>query len=152
MFELNKQLIVLFKQLVSYIGLCSLLVISAYVNANERREKAAQKYEYAIFYMETEGDFVVPVGVDDPAIYSWSEPGVSVKGEINEIWNFLEIKSDVEYSFTDIESVLLNHVASQGWEFQDLAITSVPIPQSNRNFRTAYRYVFKRAVSIAKPN
>ncbi len=99
--------------------------------------------EYAIFYMETEGEFIVPVEVDAPAIYSWSQPGKTIKGDIPKIWAFLEIPTNVEYSFTDIENSLLNHVGSKGWELNNLQITSVPIPSTN-NFRTAYRYIFQR--------
>ncbi len=133
------------KQLI-LISFILLIGFNSSLFAYDSESLSSVKYQYAIFYMETEGDFVVAIGADDPAIYSWSEPGKSIKGEIKQIWEFLDIQSEVEYSFTDIESVLLNHVASKGWVFQDLAITSVPTPFLNRNFRTAYRYIFKRAI------
>jgi hypothetical protein len=94
--------------------------------------------------METEGEFVIPVGADAPAIYSWSEPKGTIKGDIPQIWQFLGITKEVEYSFTEIESTILNHVASKGWQLQDLEITSVPLPASDNSFRTAYRYIFRR--------
>jgi|GEM_PF-7061653 len=105
-----------------------------------------QKFEYAIFYVETEGDFVVPVEVDAPFVYSWSEPRGSVKGEISDIWRFLKIKTEIQYSYSEIESTLINHVASKGWELHDLEITSVPLPNGSVRFRTAYRYIFKRSI------
>lgn len=132
-----------------YIGL-GLLFFGARATAHEtnndplQRQPLQTQLEYAIFYMETEGEFVVPVGADAPAIYSWSEPKGTIKGDIPEIWRFLGIKSEIEYSFNNIESVLLNHVAAQGWVLQDLAVTSVPLPHSGTQFRTAYRYIFKR--------
>jgi len=125
------------------LSLLMIMAVNSAAYADETKTTAVQ-FEYAVFYMETEGEFVIPVSADAPAIYSWSEPGGSIKGDIPQIWQYLGINKEVEYSFTDVESTILNHVASKGWQLQDLEITSVPISTSDTDFRTAYRYIFKR--------
>lgn len=102
------------------------------------------RYEYATFYMETQGEFVVPIGADDPAVYAWSDPSASVKGDIARIWEHLELQGEIEYDFNLIEAALLNHLSARGWKLEDLEISS--LPKVHDKFRTAYRYIFRRAV------
>ena len=126
---------------------CLLLVfgINNFAAAKDTKHNIL-RYEYAVFYMETEGEFIIPVSADAPEIYSWSDPSGSVKGDISQIWQYLKMTKDIEYSFTEIESSILNHVGSSGWQLQDLEVNSVPITSNHPTFRSAYRYIFKRMV------
>jgi hypothetical protein len=105
-------------------------------------DKEPIQSEYGVFYMETQGDFVVPVGADAPAIYSWSTSTRSDKGDVELLWRTLGIKEDIGYSFSYVEVSVLNHLATQGWHLELIEISSTPT--KGQDIRTAYRYIFTR--------
>ena len=96
--------------------------------------------EYGVFYFETQGDFMVPVEADAPAIYSWNSKDSNIKGNVEHLWKELNLQGEVEYSFDALEIVLLNHFGNQGWELHTLEVA--PVHAGVDSIRTAYRYVF----------
>lgn len=100
------------------------------------------KPQYGVFYFETQGDFVVPLEADAPAIYSWYAREEQVRGDIEMLWKQLGVAGPLTESFGELEVALLNHFSSKGWKLHELEVTSVET--SNASIRTAYRYIFKK--------